>query len=108
MERAGDCKQPETVLEDYPSLCIIWTIWTDKNSACFENKKYHISRVKNLCLHSLFFGVRGICYTIWINIWISWIHLGIVLHESIVWEMFVSVPLLIKLLSCKRKKELTS
>lgn len=40
--------------------CIFRTIWTERNSACFENKKNHISRVNDLCLQNLlFFGVSG-------------------------------------------------
>ncbi|KAL3323213.1 hypothetical protein AABB24_040366, partial [Solanum stoloniferum] len=35
-------------------LCIFWTSWLERNKACFDGQKDHISRVKNKCLHNLF------------------------------------------------------
>lgn len=35
-------------------LCIFWTIWLERNRACFDGQKDHIFRIKNECLHNLF------------------------------------------------------
>lgn len=46
-------KSVEADSENCPSMHLL-----ERNKACFEGQRNHISRIKNECLHNLYFGVK--------------------------------------------------
>lgn len=40
-------------------ICIFWILWLERNRACFEGQRDHISRIKNKCLQNLFLWCKG-------------------------------------------------
>lgn len=39
-------------------LCIFWTLRFERTKACFERHRDHISRIKNRCIHNLYYWCK--------------------------------------------------
>lgn len=40
-------------------LCILWSLWLERNNACINGHRNRISRIKNKCIHNLYYWCNG-------------------------------------------------